>query len=113
MLWDFIVKWKEKIESLTLVGHLPRERSWFCKYFFEYNGELDATVHSAKLRRSPLSQGGLEIPIKLLVWKGKASLGIFRKMKGFVLDNYLEPEKMPLDVKTEKEEEDEFFRFLD
>ena len=34
-------------------------------------------------------------------------------MKGFVLDNYLEPEKMPLDVKTEKEEEDEFFRFVD
>ena len=30
-------------------------------------------------------------------------------MKGFVLDNYLEPEKILLDVKTEKEEGDEFF----
>ena len=29
-------------------------------------------------------------------------------MKGFVLDNYLEPEKTPLDVKTE-EKKDEFF----
>ena len=31
-------------------------------------------------------------------------------MKGFVLDNCLEPEKIPLDTKTEEEEEeDEFF----
>ena len=26
-----------------------------------------------------------------------------------MLDNYLEPEKIPLDVKTEEEKEDEFF----
>ena len=29
-------------------------------------------------------------------------------MKGFVLGNYLEPEKIPFDVNTEEEEEDEF-----
>ena len=56
-----------------------------------------------------LPQGGLEIPIKLQVGKGKVSLEIFIKMKSFVLDNYLEPEKIPLDVKTEEEKEDEFF----
>lgn len=39
-------------------------------------------------------------------------------MKGFVLDNYLEPEKILLDVNTEKGEEDELvvnfyiFRFI-
>ena len=54
-------------------------------------------------------RGGLEIPIKLPVGKGKVSLEIFIKMKSFVLDNYLEPEKIPLDVKTEEEKEDEFF----
>ena len=42
------------------------------------------------------------IPIKRLVEKRKASLEIFRKMKDFVLDNYLEPEKIPLDVKTDE-----------
>ena len=75
----------------------------FCigKYFLEYNGE-----HLTKFRRSSLPQGDLEIPIKLRVRKGKASLEIFRKIKDFVLDNYLEPEKVPLDVKTEEEEED-------
>ena len=35
---------KRKIDSLTLVGYLPREIPRFCKYFLEYNGELDATV---------------------------------------------------------------------
>ena len=30
-------------------------------------------------------------------------------MESFVLDIYLEPEKIPLDVKKEEEEEDEFF----
>ena len=78
-------------ESLTLVGHLPREISRLCKYFLEYNSEPDATVRSEKFRRSPLPQGYLEIPIKFLVGKGKASLEIFRKMKGFVLHNYFEP----------------------
>ena len=55
-----------------------------------------------KFRRSSLPQGDLEIPIKLRVGKGKASLEIFRKIKDFVLDNYLEPEKVPLDVKTRR-----------
>ena len=61
--------------------------------FLGYNGELDATIHSRKFRRSPLLQGGIEIPIKLRVRKVKASLDIFRKMKDFVLHNYLEPDK--------------------
>jgi len=30
-------------------------------------------------------------------------------MKGFVLENYLEPGKIPLDLKVEEDEEDEFF----
>ena len=30
-------------------------------------------------------------------------------MKGFVLDNYLDPEEIPLDVKREEEEVEEFF----
>ena len=30
-------------------------------------------------------------------------------MKGFVLHNYLEPEKIPLDVKREEEEENDLF----
>ena len=48
------------------------------------------------------TRAGLKYPVN------DCSLEIFRKMKGFVIDNNLEPEKLPLDVNTE-EEEDEFF----
>lgn len=101
-------KIKGKIENLTLVGHLPREISRFCKFYVEYSGELGATVRSTKFRRSPLPQGGLEIPIDFLVKISKASEDIYKKMKVFVKENYMEPEKIPLSVKVE-DEEDDFF----
>ena len=50
---------KGKIECLTLVGHLPREISRFCKYFLDNNSELDV-VSPTKSHISPLMQGGLE-----------------------------------------------------
>ena len=50
---------KGKIECLTLVGHLPREISRFCKYFLDNNSELDV-VSPTKSHRSPLMQGSLE-----------------------------------------------------
>lgn len=98
---------KGKIDKLSIVGHLPREISRFCKFYLEYNGVINATVRMTKFRRSPLPQGGLEIPIKLCVGKGDSSNEVFRKMKGFMLENYLEPEKIPLEIKFEEEDEDE------
>ena len=100
--------------SINSFGNLGLHLFYICKYFLEYNSELDATVRSTKFLRSPLPQGDLEhshqeILIKLRDGKGKASLEIFRKIKGFLLDNYLEPEKISLDVKAEEEEGDEFF----
>ena len=80
----------------------------------EYNGELDLWVRSTNFRRNSLPQGDVEIVIKFQVGKGKAGFENFRKIKDFVLDNYLKPEKILLDKKTE--EEDEFFllfKFLD
>ena len=100
-------KIKGKIEEQYLIGHLPREISQFCRFFLEYDGLLDAAVRATKFRRSP--QGGLEILLKLRIREGKSSPEIFRKMKGFVLDNYVEPERIPLDIKVEEDEEDEFF----
>ena len=66
-------------------------------------------VCSTKFPGSPLPQHGPEIPIKLQVENEKASLEISRKMKGSVLDNYLKAEKILLDVKTEEDEDNEFF----
>ena len=70
-------KIRGKIELLSLVGHLPREISRLCKYFIEYGGNLRANVRNTKFRRSPLPQGGLEIPISLAVIQNKASLEIY------------------------------------
>ena len=73
----------KEIEGLTFVQHLPQEISRFCKYFLEYNDELDATVRSKKFHRNPLLEDDLEIPTNLRVEKGKDKLEIFSKMKGF------------------------------
>ena len=77
---------KGKIESLTLIRHLAQEISRFFKYFLEYNGEVNSRVHSSKFSRSPPPQSGPEMPNKLWVGKGKTSLEIFKKMKGFLLE---------------------------
>ena len=103
---------KGKIESLTLVGHLPREISRFCKYFLEsttaslmrqYAQQSSVEVHYHRVAQKHPSSSGLE---------KKSSFGDIQKDEKFVLDNYLEPEKIPFDVKTEEEEEDEFFENL-
>ena len=101
---------KGKIASLILVGHFPREISRLCKYFLGCNSELDVTVFN-KVPQKPITTGGLEISIKPRVGKRKASLKVFIKMKSFGFDDYLEPEKISLDVKTEEEEEEFFVTF--
>ena len=77
------------------VGHLPREISRFCKFYLEYGGILEAHVSSKKYRRSPLLQGGLEIPITLGVSIGTAPGKIFHKMKELLESTYMEPENIP------------------
>ena len=49
----------------TVIGHLPREISRLCWYFLEYDGEILCTITNCSKRRSPLEQGGLEIPCRL------------------------------------------------
>ena len=46
------------------VGHVPRVIARICWYFLEHDGEIVCTVTGTR-RRSPLAQGGLEIPCKL------------------------------------------------
>lgn len=68
-----------KIETMSLVGHLPREVSRFCKFYFDYGGKMTAIVRASKFRRSPLPQGGLEIPITLMVSQGDTTSQILVK----------------------------------
>ena len=77
--------------------------------FINISWSATASLMRRHAQESPLPQGSVKIPMKLWIGKEKASLEIFRKIKGFVFDNYLEPEKMLQKVKAEEEEEDEFF----
>ena len=47
------------------VGHVPKEISRICWYFIQHDGEITCEVTGVDKRRSPLVQGGMEIPCKL------------------------------------------------
>ena len=88
-------KTKAAVTEIQAVGHLPREISRFCTFFFDYGGELSAAVRDPKYRRSPIPQGGLEIPITLKVFKGDTPDNVFKKMGEFLERFYVEPDKIP------------------
>ena len=50
-----------------IVGHIPKEISRYTRYIVEHGASVDAFVLATHHRPSPLIQGGLEIPIKLVV----------------------------------------------
>ena len=50
-----------------IVGHIPKEISRYTRYIVEHRASVDAFVLATHHRRSPLTQGGLDIPIKLVV----------------------------------------------
>ena len=77
-----------------LVGHIPREISRFCHYFLNYGGALEGCLRDVKYRPSPIPNGGLEIPILLIVKKGASGDSVFEKMKQLVYEYYVEPDKM-------------------
>ena len=88
-------KTKATVTEIQVVGHLPREISRFCKFCCDYGGELSALVRDLKYRRSPIPQGGLEIPITLKVFKGDTPNNVFKKMREFLEKFYVEPDKTP------------------
>ena len=51
----------------SIVGHIPKEISRYTLYIVEHGASVDAFVLATHHRLSPLTQGGLEIPIKLVV----------------------------------------------
>lgn len=77
----------------STVGHLPREISRATRFFLLRLGVVCAKVIDKTHRRSPLVQGGLEIPVQVtaemdLTERNKA---ILVKYKQIVVSNYKEP----------------------
>ena len=95
---------RERLTNFEIVGHIPREISRFCHYFLNYGGALEGRVRIVKYRPSPIPNGGLEIPIFLIVKKGGSDDSVFEKMKQLVNEYYLEPDKIKTSsVQTEIE----------
>ena len=68
----------------------------------DYGGALDAMVTSVIFRRSPIPQGGLEIPIDLKIKQNQAPKPIFEKMKSFIAKYYLQPNDIPSEKKQQR-----------
>ena len=103
----------------STIGHLPKEISRATRYIMFYGAIVTVKVIDTHHRRSPLVQGGLEIPIEVTVTM-KCSLAneaALTKYKELVTKNYKEPEDgkfeditnevlQDLDSDTDEEEEE-------
>ena len=75
------------------VGHLPKEMSRITKYFMDRGGEVSVSLKGKHYRRSPLVQGGLEIPcsVCIKIVGTSANLRMLERYKELVRELYIEP----------------------
>ena len=65
---------------VCVVGHMPWEISCYTWFPIERGANITAEGVSTNTKRSPLTQGGLEIEIKVtVIWENKNNLEIFTK----------------------------------
>ena len=67
--------------------------------------KLEATIRCTKYRRSPLPQGGLEIPVTSLIFEGDSTENVYSKMQELVANNYIDPEKISV-IDKKKDDSD-------
>ena len=77
----------------TVVGHLPREVSRFTYFIISHGARVFCKVVEVNHRRSPLIQGGLEIPIEVTVEMDVSEQNVLAigKYKSLVDEHYEEP----------------------
>ena len=64
----------------VVVGHIPRELSRYVWYALQKGAKFTGEVIAVKAKRSPLIQGGLEIPIKVVVqWSDSRNLSLLKQ----------------------------------
>lgn len=102
-----------QLSNVTL-GHLPREISRFTRFLISRGADVFVTVKDAHFRRSPLIQGGLEIPVEATVRMETSTKNVeaIERFKQLVEQHYKEPvngqfEDCTKDVLPDHEEETE------
>ena len=80
------------------MGHLPLEISWFTKFLLDCGATITASFSSTHYRRSPLAQGGLEVPcvVNAKLIGTKKNKKILTKYLEMVQTHYTEPSSEPL-----------------
>jgi hypothetical protein len=83
-------------ENEITVGHLPREISRPTKYLLIRGAVVTAKLIGTEFRRSPLFQGGLEIPCMVTVSLAGHAKGneLIKKYEELVTELYIEPENI-------------------
>lgn len=77
--------------SDTIVGHLPKEISHYTFFIINYGARVSVSVTDTHYRRSPLIQGGLEIPIQVTIKMDCSRSTHLNAYKSFVTKKYSEP----------------------
>ena len=80
--------------SLQAVGHPPREINRLTKFILDRGAEVKARLTSTNYRRSPITQGGLEIPCTVKVKMPATLLNrkLLERYREMVDHLYKEPE---------------------
>ena len=78
----------------TIVGHLPIEVSRLTKFLLDRGATVTATLTSKSYRRSPLVQGGLEIPclVQAKMIGTQINKIILSKYLNMIKETYVEPD---------------------
>ena len=76
--------------TITVIAQVPREISRFCWYFMDSGGLLETRVWDTVCRISPIPNKDLEIPVTLIMKKRLTNSEVFRKMKHFLEEFYIE-----------------------
>ncbi len=85
---------KKRIGGLeSTVGHLPKEISRLTRFIMLYEAMVTVKVTSVQQRRSPLVQGGLEIPVLVTVQMAfdDKNKDVLTKYDKIVYETYKEP----------------------
>ena len=77
----------------SIIGHLPREISRATRFFLLRGGMVHLKVTDENYRRSPLIQGGLEIPVEVICEMDDTprNRAIMERYKTLVTTQYKEP----------------------
>ena len=90
----FAIKVCEIGKNIT-VGHLPREISRATKFFIDRGAAITLTLTSEHYRRSPLVQGGMEIPcvVTASIPGTCVNLLLLERYTKIIEENYSEPKE--------------------